>query len=84
MHPTFDTVTICTFHSRLYGGAALSFGDLSGVGVSMGPGSYTGLRIGVATAKGLCFANDIPLLAVNTLEVMAQQCRIPEAPFVCR
>ena len=58
--------------------AALSFGDLSGVGVSMGPGSYTGLRIGVATAKGLCFANDIPLLAVNTLEVMAQQCHIPE------
>lgn len=45
--------------------------QLSGVAVSMGPGSYTGLRIGVSTAKGLCYANDIPLIAVNSLEVLA-------------
>ncbi|MBL6446368.1 tRNA (adenosine(37)-N6)-threonylcarbamoyltransferase complex dimerization subunit type 1 TsaB [Fulvivirga sp. 29W222] len=45
--------------------------DLSAVAVSEGPGSYTGLRIGVSTAKGLCFALDIPLVAVNTLEAMA-------------
>ncbi len=42
------------------------------VAVSCGPGSYTGLRIGVSTAKGLCFGANIPLLAVNTLQVMAQ------------
>ena len=42
------------------------------VAVSCGPGSYTGLRIGVSTAKGLCFGANIPLLAINTLEVMAQ------------
>lgn len=42
------------------------------VAVSCGPGSYTGLRIGVSTAKGLCFGSDIPLLAVNTLQVMSQ------------
>lgn len=44
--------------------------DLAAVAVSSGPGSYTGLRIGVATAKGLCHALDIPLIAVNTLEAM--------------
>ena len=45
--------------------------DLAAVAVSSGPGSYTGLRIGTATAKGLCYALDIPLIAVNTLEAMA-------------
>lgn len=47
--------------------------SLSAVAVSMGPGSYTGLRIGVSVAKGLCFALDIPLIAINTLEALAWQ-----------
>lgn len=42
------------------------------VAVSCGPGSYTGLRIGVSTAKGVCFGADVPLLAVNTLKLMAK------------
>lgn len=41
------------------------------VAVSIGPGSYTGLRIGLSTAKGLCFGLDIPLLAISTLEILA-------------
>lgn len=45
--------------------------QLSGVAVSKGPGSYTGLRIGVSTAKGLCYAHDLPLISVNSLEVLA-------------
>ncbi len=43
---------------------------LSAVAVSAGPGSYTGLRIGVSTAKGLCFGSDVPLLAVPTLDIL--------------
>jgi len=44
--------------------------NLDAVAVSSGPGSYTGLRIGVSTAKGLCYGLDIPLIAVSTLEVL--------------
>ena len=55
-------------------GHALS--DLDAIAVAKGPGSYTGLRIGVSTAKGLCFALDKPLLAVNTLEAMTEQIRL--------
>ena len=44
--------------------------DLQGVAVSRGPGSYTGLRIGASTAKGLCFALNIPLIAISTLKAM--------------
>jgi tRNA threonylcarbamoyladenosine biosynthesis protein TsaB len=53
--------------------AGITFQDLSAVAVSQGPGSYTGLRIGVSAAKGLCFALDIPLIAVDTLQVLASQ-----------
>ena len=59
--------------------ADVNINALDGVGVSMGPGSYTGLRIGVSSAKGICYANDIPLIGVNSLAVMAQQCQMNEA-----
>lgn len=49
--------------------------DLSAVAVASGPGSYTGLRIGTSTAKGICFGLSIPLIAVNSLEVLAFQMR---------
>jgi len=44
--------------------------ELQAVAVSAGPGSYTGLRIGVSTAKGLCFGKNIPLIAIDTLQIM--------------
>lgn len=46
--------------------------ELVAVAVSKGPGSYTGLRIGVSTAKGICFARHIPLIAIGTLEAMTR------------
>lgn len=51
----------------------ISVRDLKAIAVSKGPGSYTGLRIGVSTAKGLCYALGIPLISVDTLEVLAKQ-----------
>jgi tRNA threonylcarbamoyladenosine biosynthesis protein TsaB len=47
--------------------------ELSAIAVSKGPGSYTGLRIGVSAAKGLCFALDIPLISIPTLESLTHQ-----------
>ena len=51
--------------------AAISLADISAVAVSKGPGSYTGLRIGVSTAKGLCFGLNVPLIAVDTLQALS-------------
>ncbi|MEZ5015376.1 MAG: tRNA (adenosine(37)-N6)-threonylcarbamoyltransferase complex dimerization subunit type 1 TsaB [Chitinophagales bacterium] len=51
--------------------AGLTPAQLSAVALSAGPGSYTGLRIGTSTAKGICHALHIPLIAINTLEVLA-------------
>tara|TARA_R110000868_G_scaffold181375_1_gene422327 strand:- start:501 stop:1181 length:681 start_codon:yes stop_codon:yes gene_type:complete len=53
--------------------AALKMQDLEAIAVSKGPGSYTGLRIGVSAAKGLCYALGVPLVSVSTLKSMASQ-----------
>jgi tRNA threonylcarbamoyladenosine biosynthesis protein TsaB len=51
--------------------AGYGMGDLNAVAVTAGPGSYTGLRVGMATAKGICYALQLPLITANTLKVMA-------------
>jgi tRNA threonylcarbamoyladenosine biosynthesis protein TsaB len=61
------------FIEEIISDAAISFSDLKAIAVSQGPGSYTGLRIGVSAAKGLSYALQIPLIAVDTLESLAMQ-----------
>lgn len=62
--------------------AGITYKDLSAIAVSQGPGSYTGLRIGVSAAKGLCFALDLPLIAVDTMKVLASQAKISDGFIV--
>lgn len=62
---------ITVFIGELFAENGAAFQQLDAVAVSSGPGSYTGLRIGVSTAKGLCFSLDKPLVAVETLQAMA-------------
>ena len=53
--------------------SAIAMSDLKAIAVSQGPGSYTGLRIGVSSAKGLCYGLQIPLIAIDTLSTLAIQ-----------
>jgi tRNA threonylcarbamoyladenosine biosynthesis protein TsaB len=63
--------------------AGLATTDLDAVAISIGPGSYTGLRIGLATAKGLCYALKIPLICVNTLKMMARSVKNENKELIC-
>ena len=62
-----------------------SSADLNAVAVSIGPGSYTGLRVGLASAKGFCYALNIPLIAVSTLKMMAFAVKdeVQDADLIC-
>ena len=62
--------------------ANVSKTQIAAVGISKGPGSYTGLRIGVSAAKGLCYALKIPLISILTLEALAHQVVNPQGPIV--
>ncbi len=62
--------------------SGIAYGDLSAVAVSKGPGSYTGLRIGVSAAKGFCMALGIPLISVGTLQVLALKAKIADGVIV--
>ncbi|TDQ28462.1 tRNA (adenosine(37)-N6)-threonylcarbamoyltransferase complex dimerization subunit type 1 TsaB [Tenacibaculum caenipelagi] len=62
--------------------AKVSVNEIDAVAVSKGPGSYTGLRIGVSAAKGLCFAFDKPLISIETLHSLAHQVTVEEGVIV--
>ena len=61
------------FIDKLFKKTKLSPNDLSAVAISEGPGSYTGLRIGVSAAKGICFPLDIPLIALDTMHILSRK-----------
>ena len=62
--------------------AQVSIDQLHAIAISKGPGSYTGLRIGVSAAKGLCFALNLPLISVPTLEALAHQIEDPKGTII--
>jgi tRNA threonylcarbamoyladenosine biosynthesis protein TsaB len=64
--------SLTLFIQEVMASGGYSYSNLDAIAVSKGPGSYTGLRIGVSTAKGLCFALDKPLIAIGTLGMMAK------------
>lgn len=66
-HASLLTVLI----EKIFNESDYAIEDLDAVAVSMGPGSYTGLRIGVSAAKGIAYAGDLPLIAISTLQAMA-------------
>ncbi len=61
---------------------SISSSELDAIAVSKGPGSYTGLRIGVSTAKGLCFSLDIPLISIPTLDLISRRIEIKEGYII--
>jgi len=67
---------------KVLASAGLPSKDLAAVAISEGPGSYTGLRVGASTAKAICFAHDIPLIAISTLEGIAHQYSQDEIPIL--
>lgn len=77
---------LTVFIEEILADNAIAFTDLSSIAVSAGPGSYTGLRIGTSVAKGLCYALNIPLIAVPTLQCLAlaiqQHSDKPEAVYL--
>jgi len=62
--------------------AGINFQEIAAIAVSKGPGSYTGLRIGVSAAKGFCYALGIPLIAVDTLAILANQVQVKSGLIV--
>jgi len=72
---------VTVFAENLLSRNKLLSNDLNAIAVSKGPGSYTGLRIGASTAKGICYAANIPLIAVGTLEAMAKHVALNRTQF---
>lgn len=83
--PRMQAALTAPFVKEVLDEKGLSIKDLDAVCVGKGPGSYTGLRVGVSTAKGLCFGAGIPLLSAGTLDVLVQEAhRLQIVPEDCK
>ena len=71
--PKIHAAMLAPFIAEILGEASLTGEGFDAVAVSKGPGSYTGLRVGVSTAKGICFGSGKPLIAIDTLQILAMQ-----------
>ncbi len=80
--PNAHSERIMTLLDALLQSAGLDKSHLKAIAVSLGPGSFTGLRIGLSTAKGLAYGLDIPLVGVPTLDVIAEPFRFVTAPLI--
>lgn len=69
--PNSHSANLSLLIEDLFSQTSYNYSDLSAIAVSIGPGSYTGLRIGASTAKGLAYALDIPVIALKTCEIFA-------------
>lgn len=68
---------------QLFEDTGSNFTDLSAVGLTVGPGSYTGLRVGMATAKGICYALQIPLIGIDSLLAMSYAHAEKQTDYLC-
>ncbi len=77
------TRKITVFIQQCLSEGAKDINDVSAIAISGGPGSYTGLRVGASTAKGLCFGLNIPLISIDTLEAIAFHARteVPDSDY---
>lgn len=82
--PNAHSARLAVFMAELFQETNLTAKDLDAVAVSRGPGSYTGLRIGVSSAKGVAYAADCPLMAIDTLQILAAAARekYPNAQYL--
>jgi len=74
LHPTIE---------KIIERSGFHISNLDAISVTIGPGSYTGLRVGLATAKGICYALNKPLITLNTLIVMAYAAKNEKADLLC-
>lgn len=86
--PNMHATALTVFIQKVLEQSNINKSDLQAISVSMGPGSYTGLRIGVSVAKGLCYALNIPLIAINTLDAIvagytSQNADLAENALLC-
>ena len=76
--PRMQSSMLAPYIVEVLAEAGLCAADLDAVAVSEGPGSYTGLRVGVSTAKGICFGAGLPLIGIDTLQILACQAETPD------